>query len=82
MQKYLEHDEFVDKVYEAVKIIGDDAIPLIEEHLNIHFKDGKCCCPFHQENTPSFVWNPKTKNAHCFGCNKTYNIVNRRWGKL
>ena len=76
MQKYLEHDEFVDKVYEAVKIIGDDAIPLIEEHLNIHFKDGKCCCPFHQENTPSFVWNPKTKNAHCFGCNKTYNIVN------
>lgn len=66
MQKYLEHDEFVDKVYEAVKIIGDDAIPLIEEHLNIHFKDGKCCCPFHQENTPSFVWNPKTKNAHCF----------------
>ena len=52
LQKYLEHDEFVDKVYEAVKIIGDDAIPLIEEHLNIHFKDGKCCCPFHQENTP------------------------------
>lgn len=66
MQKYLENDEFVDKVYEAVKTIGDDAIPLIEEHLNIHFKDGKCCCPFHQENTPSFVWNPKTKNAHCF----------------
>lgn len=66
MQKYIENDEFVDKVYEAVKTIGDDAIPLIEEHLNIHFKDGKCCCPFHQENTPSFVWNPKTKNAHCF----------------
>ena len=43
LQKYLEHDEFVDKVYEAVKIIGGDAIPLIEEHLNIHFKDGKCC---------------------------------------
>lgn len=76
MQKYIENDEFVDKVYEAVKTIGDDAIPLIEEHLNIHFKDGKCCCPFHQENTPSFVWNPKTKNAHCFGCSRNYNIVN------
>lgn len=76
MQKYLENDEFVDKVYEAVKTIGDDAIPLIEEHLNIHFKDGKCCCPFHQENTPSFVWNPKTKTCRCFGCGKHYNIVN------
>ena len=76
MQKYIENDEFVDKVYEAVKTIGDDAIPLIEEHLNIHFKDGKCCCPFHQENTPSFVWNPKTKTCRCFGCGKHYNIVN------
>ena len=76
MAQYLEHDEFVDKVYEAVKVVGDDAIPLIEEHLNIHFKDGKCCCPFHNEDTPSFVWNPKTKGCICFGCGKHYNIVN------
>ena len=74
MQKYLEHDEFVDKVYEAVKAVGDDAIPLIEEHLNIHFKDGKCCCPFHNEKTPSFSVSQDKKFYHCFGCGVSGNV--------
>lgn len=30
--------------------------------------DFKCCCPFHDEKTPSFVVHPKTNTFHCFGC--------------
>jgi len=30
-----------------------------------HFK---MLCPFHQENTPSFFFEKKTKLFHCFGC--------------
>lgn len=69
-------NDFIDIVHEAVRAIGNDAIPIIEKHLNIHFENNKCCCPFHNEDTPSFVWNPKTSTAKCFGCNKNYSILN------
>lgn len=29
--------------------------------------DPKQCCPFHEENTPSFSYNPKTGRWSCFG---------------
>ena len=70
------NEHFIDLVHEAVKEIGDDAIPIIEQHLDIHFENNKCCCPFHHEDTPSFIWNPKTRTAHCFGCNRNYSILN------
>lgn len=36
----------------------------------------KCCCPFHQEKTPSFIWNRKTGRFHCFGaCGQSYDII-------
>lgn len=38
-------------------------------------KNLKGCCPYHNENTPSFIYNPKTYQFHCFGCNKTVDIV-------
>lgn len=36
----------------------------------------RCCCPFHDEDTPSFIYNPKEYNMHCFGaCNMNVDII-------
>ena len=36
----------------------------------------KCCCPFHDEDTPSFIWNRKTGRFHCFGaCGQSFDII-------
>ena len=38
----------------------------------------RCCCPFHQEKTPSFIYNPKAKNCHCFSCQATTDLISAR----
>ena len=35
----------------------------------------RCCCPFHNEKTPSFIFNPKENNCHCFGCGINTSII-------
>lgn len=36
----------------------------------------RCCCPFHQEDHASFIYNKKTFSFHCFGaCGKNYDIL-------
>lgn len=49
-----------------------DLIALISEYIPLK-KTGanfKANCPFHQENTPSFVVSPERQIWHCFGCGK------------
>ena len=38
-------------------------------------KNLKSCCPYHDENTASFIYNKKNHTFHCFGCNKTVDII-------
>ena len=36
----------------------------------------RCCCPIHAENTPSFIFSPKTNSCHCFGaCGRNYDVI-------
>ena len=36
----------------------------------------KCCCPFHKEDTPSFIFDKKHGSARCFGaCNRSWDLV-------
>ena len=38
-------------------------------------KSYKGCCPFHNENTPSFFVTPDKGVFHCFGCHKSGDIL-------
>lgn len=65
-------------VRSAKEKLGDGAAIIIATELNLKKfdeKNLKSCCPFHHENTPSFIWNKKENNFHCFSCNKTVDII-------
>lgn len=71
----------VDREYikKAKEKLGDSMALLIAEELgitNFDRKAMKMCCPFHEEKTPSFIWNHKTLSYHCFGaCGRNYDII-------
>ena len=71
----------IDKEYiqQAKEKIGDSTADIIAEVLNIEkydSKNKKGLCPFHSEDTPSFIYDTKTRRFHCFGaCNKSVDIV-------
>lgn len=58
-------DEDIQKVREA-----SDVVAVIGERVPVRQKgrDFWCCCPLHQEKTPSFKIDPATQLWHCFGC--------------
>lgn len=67
-----------EKVIKAKEVFGDKAINVIVNDLNIEgWDDTKKAgrCPFHEEKTASFQWNPKDNAFKCFGCGIRYGIV-------
>lgn len=58
-------DEDIQKVREATDIVslfGE------RQQLRQRGRDFWCCCPFHNERTPSCKIDPNTQLWHCFGC--------------
>lgn len=68
--------KYIDKAKEK---LGTQMAFIIAEELGIEDfdeKNLKCCCPFHDEKTPSFIWNEKALNFRCFGaCSRSYDII-------
>ncbi|HAM14844.1 MAG TPA: DNA primase [Eggerthellaceae bacterium] len=58
-------DEDIQKVREAV-----DLVALFGERVPVRQRgrDYWCCCPFHNEKTPSCKIDPARQVWHCFGC--------------
>ncbi len=65
-------------IIKAKEQMGDRAAYIIAEALHLQVFDErnlKALCPFHEEQTPSFVWNPKNYSYHCFGCGRNFGIL-------
>ena len=66
-------------ILQAKEKLGDSNAQIIVEELGItdfDEKNMKCCCPFHQEDHASFIYNKKAFNFRCFGsCGRSYDIL-------
>jgi twinkle protein len=65
-------------IEKAKASLGPRAAEIIASGLNIQKWNGrqlKGLCPFHSEDTPSFIWNKKAHSFKCFGCGRTYDII-------
>ena len=66
-------------ILQAKEKLGDRNAQIIVEELGItdfEEKNMKCCCPFHQEDHASFIYNKKAFNFRCFGsCGRSYDIL-------
>lgn len=66
-------------ILEAKEKLGEQAATIIANDLELKDfdeKNLKSICPFHDEETPSFIWNSKNNSFHCFGsCNINYGII-------
>lgn len=67
-----------DIIQKAKLKLGNMNATIIADALGLQDFDGKhlkSCCPFHHEDTPSFIYNPKAYNMHCFGCSRTVDVI-------
>jgi twinkle protein len=67
-----------EKIWEAKEKLGDQNAFVMADMLKLESFDErnlKAVCCFHQEDTPSLIYNPKNFTFHCFGCQKTIDII-------
>lgn len=66
-------------IQKAKDKLSDNMFEIMMSELGIEEYDDrnkKCCCPFHDEDTPSFIYNSRTGSAHCFGaCGRNYDLI-------
>jgi len=54
------------QAYPLRKMIAESGCKLVKDGSRM-----KCCCPFHNEKTPSLVYYPDQDSFHCYGCGKS-----------
>lgn len=67
-----------EKILEAKEKLGDENAFIMAEALGLDDFDErnlKTCCPYHEEDTPSFIYDKKRMRFHCFSCQKTVDIL-------
>jgi twinkle protein len=67
-----------EKIIDAKTKLGDQAALIILEDLKLEKfdeKNLKGICPFHNEDTGSFVWFQEANTYKCFGCGTVYDIL-------
>ena len=65
-------------IEKAKEKLGDDNVVIIAELLELEDfdeKNLKACCPYHNEDTASFIYNKNGYYFKCFGCGKTVDVI-------
>lgn len=65
-------------IQEAKEKLGDRNFELIMDALDIQDYDERnmrCNCVWHDEKTPSLLFDKKNHRVHCFGCGKSADLV-------
>ena len=70
----------IDREYikKAKEKLGDEMAVIIAKERDVEAFDErnlKCKCCFHQEDTPSMIYNRKSGSYHCFGCGRNTDIL-------
>lgn len=68
----------IEKINEAKEKLGDRNAQIIAETFGVEKWDErnhKGLCPFHLEDTPSFIYNSKVHKCRCFGCGKVVDVI-------
>lgn len=66
---------YSDEIIEEVRS-RSDIVDVVSGYLNLQKKRNRywACCPFHNEDTPSFSVSPDNQMFHCFGCGVSGNV--------
>lgn len=64
--------EVIDRIcdLDIVKVIEEEGLPLKKKGAS-----WECCCPFHNEKTPSFSVSPSKNIYKCFGCGEGGGVI-------
>ncbi|MCQ2539780.1 MAG: DNA primase [Acetatifactor sp.] len=66
---------YPDEIIEEVRS-RNDIVDVVSGYVKLQKKGGNhwACCPFHNEDTPSFSVNGNKQMFHCFGCGVSGNV--------
>ena len=68
---YIKKD-FIERLIDRVDIVDVIGARLTLKRSGSSYM---CCCPFHNEKTPSFSVSQQKQFYNCFGCHKSGNVL-------